>query len=67
MEMIRLNVEIFCVYEVRPEVTNILVTRDNILHPKCIYLPKKESSTFKHNVKVFCNSSVSFVSVVLVI
>ena len=29
-EVIRLNVEIFCAFEVRPEVTRILVTRANM-------------------------------------
>ena len=36
----RLNVEIFCAFEVRLEVANILVTRNNILHGKRIYLQK---------------------------
>ena len=58
-EVIRLNVQIFCTFEVRPEVTNILVTRDNILHRNCIYLQKNESSIFKYNVKVFRNSPSS--------
>ena len=40
-EVIRLNVEIFRAVEVWPGVTNILVTRDNILHRKSIYLQKK--------------------------
>ena len=58
-EVIRLNVEIFCAFEVRSEVTNILITRDNILYRKCIYLQKKkknEDSIFKHNVKLFRKS-----------
>ena len=55
-EVIRLNAEVFCAFEVQPEVTNILVTRNNILHQKRIYLQKNESSIFKHNVKVFRNS-----------
>ena len=54
-EVIRMNVQIFCAFEVRPEVTNILVTRDNTLHRKRIYLKKNESSIFKYNVKVFRN------------
>ena len=48
-----MNVEIFRTFELRLETTNILVTRDNILHRKRIYLQKKkknESSIFKHNV-----------------
>ena len=43
-EVIPLNVEIFCAFEERPEVTNLLVTRDNMLHRKRIYLQKNESS-----------------------
>ena len=54
-EVIRVNVQIFCAFEVRPEVTNILVTRDNTLHRKRIYLKKNEISIFKYNVKVFRN------------
>ena len=54
-EVIRLNVQIFCAFEVRPEVTNILVTRDNTLHQKRIYLKKNENSIFKYNVKAFRN------------
>ena len=57
-KVIRFNVEIFCALEVRSEVTNNLVTRDNILHRKRIYLQKDESSIFKHNVKVFRNSPI---------
>ena len=56
---IRLNIEIFRAFEVRPELTNILVTRDNILHRKRIYFQKDESSIFKNNVKVFRNSPTS--------
>ena len=33
LEVIRLNVEIFCAFQVRPEVTNVLVTRDNTVKP----------------------------------
>ena len=52
-----MNVEIFCAFEERPEVTNILVTKDNILHRKRLYLKNKtKSSIFKHNVIVFRNS-----------
>ena len=36
------NVEMFCAFEVRLEVTNTLVTRDNILHRKRTYLQKKK-------------------------
>ena len=54
-EVIRVNVQIFCAFEVRPEVTNILATRDNTLHRKRIYLKKNEISIFKYNVKVFRN------------
>ena len=32
----------FCTFEVRLEVTNTLVTRDNILHRKRTYLQKKK-------------------------
>ena len=55
----RLNVEILCAFEVRSDVANILVTRENILHRKRIYLQKNESSIFKNNVKVFRNNSHS--------
>lgn len=55
-EVIRLNVEILCAFEVRSEVTNIILTRDNVLCQKSIYLQKNEISIFKHNVKVFRNS-----------
>ena len=48
--------ECFCAFEVRPEVTNVLVTRENILHQKSIYLPKCKSFIFKHKVKIFRNS-----------
>ena len=42
----------FYTFEVRLEVTNTLVTRDNILHRKRTYLQKKKkgSSIFKHNI-----------------
>ena len=36
----RLNFEIICAFEVRPQLTNILVTRNNILHRIRIYLQK---------------------------
>ena len=58
-EVIRLNVEIFYAFEVRSDVANIFVTRDNILHRKRIYLQKNESSILKNNVKVFRNNSHS--------
>ena len=48
--------ECFCAFEVRPEVTNVLVTRENILHQKSIYLQKCKSFIFKHKVKIFRNS-----------
>ena len=50
-----MNVEIFCTFEVRLEVTNILGTRDNVLHQTRTYLQKNESSIVKHNGKVFRN------------
>ena len=62
-EVIRLNVEILCAFEVRSEVTNILLTRDNVLCQKSIYLQKNEISIFKHNVKVFRNSPLILVVV----
>ena len=63
-DAIRLNVEIFCAFEIRPEITNIVVTRGNISHWKRIYLQKHESSIFKLNVKAFRNSpEYSFASV----
>ena len=58
-EVMRLNVEIFCAFEVRSDVANILVTRENILHRKRIYLQKNVSFIFKNNVKVFRNNSHS--------
>ena len=62
-EVIRLNVEILCAFEVRSEVTNIILTRDNVLCQKSIYLQKNEISIFKHNVKVFRNSPLILVVV----
>ena len=50
-----MSVEIFSAFEVRPETTNILVTRDNVLHQKRIYLQKNENSIFKPDIKVFRN------------
>ena len=58
-EVMRLNIEIFCAFEVRSDVANILVTSENILHRKRIYLQKNVSSIFKNNVKVFRNNSHS--------
>ena len=55
LKSIFLNVEIFSTFEVRSEVANTLVTRDNVLHRKRIYLQKNESSIFKPDVKVFRN------------
>lgn len=43
-EIILLNIKIFCAFEVRLEVANILVTTDNALHRKLIYLQNNESS-----------------------
>ena len=43
-EIILLNIKIFCAFEVRLEVANILVTTDNVLHRKLIYLQNNESS-----------------------
>ena len=58
--VMRLNVDVFCAFEVRPEVTNILVTRDNILRRKRIYLQKKKKFQFSSIMlsKVFRNSPV---------
>ena len=53
LEVKFLNVEIFCVFEVRLEVTNILLTRGNVLHWKLIYLQKNDISILKPNVKIF--------------
>ena len=47
-----LNTEIFSAFEVWPEVTNILVTRDNVLNRKRIYLQKNGSSIFRDDVKI---------------
>ena len=49
--------------EVRSEVTNIILARDNVLCQKSIYLQKNEISIFKHNVKVFRNSPLILVVV----
>ena len=57
--VIRLNIDRFCTFEVLPEVTNILVTRDNMLHRKRIYLQKNERSIIKHNVRVFPKASLT--------
>ena len=46
-EVIRLNVQIFCTFEVRPEVTNILVTSDNILHLMFLF-----THTYTHTKKI---------------
>ena len=43
-EIILLNIKIFCAFEVRLEVANILVTTDNALHRKLVYLQNNESS-----------------------
>ena len=53
-----LNDEMFCAFEVWLHVLNILVTRNNALHRKRIYLQKNESSIFKPNGKVFHNSLI---------
>ena len=37
--------------------TGVLVTRENILHQKRIYLQKYKSFIFKHKVKILRNSS----------
>ena len=42
-------------FEIRSEVTNILVTRGNIWHGTVFIYKKNESYIFKHDVKVFCN------------
>ena len=43
-----------------PDVTNILVTGDNVLHRKRVCLQKSnEGSIFKYNVEIFCNSPYS--------
>ena len=59
-EAIRLNVQIFFAFEVRPEVTNILATRRNVLYQQLIYLQKNESFIFKYNIKVFRNSANTY-------
>ena len=43
-----------------PDVTNILVTGDNVLHRKRVCLQKSnEGSIFKYNVEIFRNSPYS--------
>ena len=61
-EVICLNVETFCAFELRLEVTNIFVTRDKILHQKRIYLQKNESFIFKYSVKAPRNSPIDCTS-----
>ena len=39
-EIIALNVDVFCSFEMRLDMTNILVTEDNALHRKRAYLQK---------------------------
>ena len=55
-EFVAMNIEILCSFGIRLDVTNTLVTGNNIICQKCIYLQKNESSLFKHNVDVFCKS-----------
>ena len=65
-EVIRLNVEIFCAFEVRSEVTNILITRDNILHRKCIYLQKKKKIPFSSTMLSYFVKALGFTHIYLV-
>ena len=55
-EVIRLNVEIFCAFEVRPQTTNILVTRENILHRKRLCLVKMKFRFSSTMLKYFVTS-----------
>ena len=51
---------VFLSDERTPDVKNILVTGDNVLHRKRICLQKSnEGSIFKYNVKIFRNSPYS--------
>ena len=43
-EVIALNVEIYCPFEERSGIINILVTGDNLLHRRCISLQKMKVS-----------------------
>ena len=54
-----LNVKIFCSFGIQQDVTNNLVTGDNVPHRQRVCSQKKnESSIFKHNVKIFrCSPS----------
>ena len=56
-----LNVKIFCSFGIQQDVTNNLVTGDNVPHRQRVCSQKKkkkknESSIFKHNVKIFRSS-----------
>ena len=53
-----LNVKIFCSFGIQQDVTNNLVTGDNVPHRQrvCSQKKKNESSIFKHNVKIFRSS-----------
>ena len=57
LERRRKYIGVFLSDEQTPDVTNILVTGDNILHRKRVCLQKSnESSVFKYNVEIFRTS-----------
>ena len=49
----------FCAFEVRPKVTNILVTRYNILQWKSIYLQKSQSSILSTMLRYFVTAPIA--------
>ena len=60
LERRRKYIGVFLSDEHTPDVTNILVTGDNVLHRKRVCLQKSnEGSIFKYNVEIFCNSLYS--------
>ena len=56
----RKNLHTFHAVELLPEVTNILVTRDNTLYRKRIYLQNNENPISMHNAKVFNDSPITY-------
>ena len=60
LEKRRKYIDAFLSDEYTPDVTNILVTGDNVLHRKHVYLQKNnEGSIFKYNAEIFCNNPSS--------
>ena len=60
LERRRKYIGVFLSDEHTPDVTNILVTGDNVLHRKRVCLQKSnEGSIFKYNVEIFRSSPYS--------